>query len=228
MAKNSKKVSQPVEQTKNEVSVKKSLNDLLLADEMREQVFTLGGEEYQVKIRNHLPAIERALLLDRVEDLYFVNGEYDPEYGALSVRYIIARMYTEESFGDDIDVFERFANETKFELYLPEEAVELIASVADKVAYLVEKHSIPDEQRKMYEAFGLLCTKAEETLSGVMAYLEGAERVLNQDSEVSLGEVVKTLQSLSKQDEKKITAAILDYQAEKAKRRTAVKQTEMK
>lgn len=209
-----------------EAIAKRPLSDLLSSDEVYEAVFTLKGEEYQVKIRRHIPALQRTVLLDRVESLYFVNGDYDPAYGDLSVRYIIARMYTDESFDDDIDVYERFANETDFEQHLPEEASELVGSVTDKVAYLVGKHGVPDEQKKMYEAIGSMCATATEALNSVMAYLDGAEKALSQETGVSLGEVIKTLQNLSKQDEKKITAAILDYQAEKAKKRVVAKRME--
>lgn len=197
--------------------------NLIKPAEDYKRVYDLGNGTVEITFRAHIPAPERTMLLERVEELYFPNGNYDPAYGDLAVSFILACMYTDATFDGDIDVFEQVNNRAHIVAELPKEAHELMGSVHEKVVFLERKNSAPAEQKKMYVAISELCGKGAAVMSGVLAYLNNAEKALSKESDVSLSEMLKVMQNLSRQDEKKITAAILDYQAEKAKKRVAVK-----
>lgn len=207
---------------------RKKLSELMSEPKTYEEKYLIGEEHYTVTFTSHIPAVQRTLLLNRVEALYFVNGEYDIAYGDASARFIIARMYTTEDFEDDLDVFERFAGMTSFELDLPDEAMELLSAVRAKADFITKKRAFPDTQQKMYEDMTKLCGSISKVMQTAVAYLDMAEKQMEKDSDVSMNDMVKALQELGKKDERKITAAILDYQAEKAKKRAVEKPESVK
>lgn len=202
---------------------RKKLSELMSEPKAYEEKYLIGEEHYTVTFISHIPAVQRALLLNRVEALYFVDDEYDVAYGDASARFIIARMYTTEDFEDDLDVFERFAGMTSFELDLPDEAMGLLSAVRAKADFIAKKRAFPDAQQKMYEDMTKLCGSISKVMQTAVAYLDMAEKQMEKDSDVSMNDMVKALQELGKKDERKITAAILDYQAEKAKKRAVEK-----
>lgn len=186
---------------------------------MTEVILSRNGEECKVMMREHIPAVERTLLMDKVEGLYFIGGEYDPAYGDLSVLFIISRMYTDQDFGDDIDQFELFAKETGLQDHLPAEAVELFGYVQEKVDFLVKKRAVSDEASEMYRSVGDAARGIASTMSAITAYLDMAAKSFDGENKVSFDEIASLLKILGRQDEKKITDAIIEYQTEKAKAR---------
>lgn len=203
---------------------KPKLSDMVKIRNSYLETFDVGGGAYDITFVEHIPAVERTMLLDRVESLYFVNNQYDPAYGDLSVLFILTRLYSDEEFENDIDLFERFLMATDLQERLPAEAIELFGYVQEKVDFLVKQKAVPAEQCEMYAAIKELAGRATSTLNVLSEYLDKVAVELGKEKEVSLSEVVKALDAIGRKDEKKITAAILDYQAEKAARqRHAVK-----
>lgn len=180
-----------------------------------------GNDAYKMSIREHIPAVERTMLMNRVESLYFVDGEYDPAYGDLSVLYILARMYTTETFDDDLDKFEMFSAKYHLQEHLPAEAVELFGYVQEKVDFLVKKKTVPDEQVAMYRNIDLAAQKLTSVMDAINAYLEMAAKSFEGEEKVSFEEISSLLKVLGRQDEKKIVESIIEYQAEKARERKA-------
>lgn len=203
---------------------KPKLSDMVKIRDSYSEAFDIAGGVYSITFTEHIPAVERTMLLDRVESLYFVNNQYDPAYGDLSVLFILTRLYSDEEFENDIDLFERFLMATDLQERLPAEAIELFGYVQEKVDFLVKQKAVPAEQCEMYAAIKELAGRATSTLNVLSEYLDKVAVELGKEKEVSLSEVVKALDAIGRKDEKKITAAILDYQAEKAARqRHAVK-----
>lgn len=222
--KKTKKTAEPVEQAVPAETEKPKLSDMVKIRNSYLETFDVGGGAYDITFVEHIPAVERTMLLDRVESLYFVNNQYDPAYGDLSVLFILTRLYSDEEFENDIDLFERFLMATDLQERLPAEAIELFGYVQEKVDFLVKQKAVPAEQCEMYAAIKELAGRATSTLNVLSEYLDKVAVELGKEKEVSLSEVVKALDAIGRKDEKKITAAILDYQAEKAARqRHAVK-----
>lgn len=207
---------------------KPKLSDMVTIRESYSETFDVGGGVYDITFAEHVPAVERTMLLDRVESLYFVNDQYDPAYGDLSVLFILTRLYSNEEFENDIDLFERFLIATDLQERLPDEAIELFGYVQEKVDFLAKQKAVPAEQREMYTSIKELADKATSTLDAISGYLDKVATELGKEKEVSLSEVVKALDTIGKKDEKKITAAILDYQAEKAVRQRHAVKTDLK
>lgn len=188
---------------------------------MIEVMLHAGDDTYKISFREHIPAVERTMLMNQVESLYFVNGEYDPAYGDLSVLYILARMYSNETFADDLDAFEVFSNKYHLQEHLPAEAVELFGYVQEKVDFLVKKKAVPDEQAAMYRDIDLAAQKLTSVMDTINAYLEMAAKSFEGEDKASFEEISSLLKVLGRQDEKKIVESIIEYQAEKARERKA-------
>lgn len=188
------------------------------AEKLREVVLYTGESEYKIMVRDHIPALERTLLMGKVESLYFIGDDYDPAYGDLSTLFILARMYTDQTFDDDIDVFEKFATETCLQEHLPSEAIELFGYVQEKVDFLVKKKAIPDEEIEMYKSITAATRGITAVMTSITEYLNQAEKAFEGEDKASFNEIASLLRTLGKHDEKKIVDAIIDYQAEKAKR----------
>ena len=187
-------------------------------EKLREVILRAGETEYKIMVRDHIPALERTLLMGKVENLYFIGGDYDPAYGDLSTLFILARMYTDQTFDDDIDVFEKFATETCLQEHLPAEAIELFGYVQEKVDFLVKKKAVPDEEIEMYKSITAATRGITAAMTSIAEYLNQAERAFEGEDKASFNEIASLLRTLGKHDEKKIVDAIIDYQAEKAKR----------
>lgn len=207
---------------------KPKLSDMVKIRDSYSEAFDIAGGVYNITFTEHIPAVERTMLLDRVESLYFVNDQYDPAYGDLSVLFILTRLYSDEEFENDIDLFERFLMATDLQERLPAEAIELFGYVQEKVDFLVKQKAVPAEQREMYASIKEFADKAVSTLDVISGYLDKVAMELGKEKGVSLSEVVKALDTIGKKDEKKITAAILDYQAEKAVRQRHAAKAESK
>ena len=191
---------------------------------MNEVILHRGDEEIRVMMREHIPAVERTLLMGKIESLYFIGGEYDPAYGDLSVLFILSRMYTDQDFDDDMDRFELFAKETGLQDHLPAEAIELFGYVQEKVDFLVKKRAVSDEAAEMYRSVGEAARGIATTMNAVTACLDMAAKSFEGENKASFDEIASVLKVLGRQDEKKITEAIIEYQAEKAKARKAERQ----
>ena len=187
------------------------------AEKLREVVLHAGETEYKIMVRDHIPALERTLLMGKVESLYFIGDDY-PAYGDLSTLFILARMYTDQTFDDDIDVFEKFATETCLQEHLPSEAIELFGYVQENVDFLVKKKAVPDEEIEMYKSITAATRGITAAMTSITEYLNQAERAFEGEDKASFNEIASLLRTLGKHDEKKIVDAIIDYQAEKAKR----------
>lgn len=187
-------------------------------EKLREVILRAGETEYKIMVRDHIPALERTLLMGKVESLYFIGDDYDPAYGDLSTLFILARMYTDQTFDDDIDVFEKFATETCLQEHLPTEAIELFGYVQEKVDFLVKKKAVPDEEIEMYKSITAATRGITAAMTSITEYLNQAERAFGGEDKASFNEIASLLRTLGKHDEKKIVDAIIDYQAEKAKR----------
>ena len=192
-----------------------------LAKEYKEDIEYIaqwGDKECVFHIKKHISPAIRSAILSNINRLYFGDDGYDPAFGDLALRMVIAQQYTGETFNDDVEVYELADREMAIWNHLPMEAKEFYGFAYDKIEY--------EEKRKVREAEALKAVydritevgEAFTSLAGtISSFLDTAQKSID-ESDVSMNDLVELFKAANKKDEKKIAQAVLDYRAEKAKR----------
>lgn len=208
---------------KEEATVSKLTEIASEYDVVREYAAKYEDKEYVFHIKEHIAPIVRSTIVDSADKLYFDEDKYDPNFGDEALRMLIAQQYTGELFENDVDVFEKVNNMFSIWGELPSEAHDLWMRCAEVVDYKLNcKVNATEALQKMYDTFSSVGVSLAEVLDGFSKYLDKAEEEMGGE-DVSVKEIVDVLKSISKKDEQKIANAVLDYQAEKAKRKETKK-----
>lgn len=197
-----------------------------LAKEYKEEVEYVaawGDTEYIFHIKQHISLAIRSAILSNVNQLYFDDDGYDPTFGDLALRMVIAQQYTGETFNDDVEVYEIVHKETAIWNHLPMEAKELYGSAHDKLEY--EKKRRAKEADALKDAYDRIA-ELGESLSGIAKamteFLNKAQESFDGEN-IPMSELIDLFKTVNKKDEQKIAQAVLDYRAEKAKKKEAEK-----
>lgn len=197
-----------------------------LAKEYKEEVEYVaawGDKEYTFHIKQHISPAIRSAILSNVNQLYFGDDGYDPAFGDLALRMVIAQQYTGETFNDDVEVYEIVHKETAIWNHLPMEAKELYGSAHDKLEYEKKRRAKEvDALKDAYERIADVGASISRVASSFSDFLDAAQKSVG-GSDVSMNELVELFKNVNKKDEQKIAQAVLDYRAEKAKKKEAEK-----
>lgn len=190
-------------------------------DVVREYAAKYEDKEYVFHIKEHIAPIVRSTIVDSADKLYFYEDKYDPSFGDEALRMLIAQQYTGELFENDVDVFEKVNQMFSIWGELPSEAHDLWMRCAEVVDYKLNcKVNATEALQKMYDTFSSVGVSLAEVLDGFSKYLDKAQESFDGEN-IPMSELIDLFKTANKKDEQKIAQAVLDYRAEKAKKKEA-------
>lgn len=177
--------------------------------------------EQIVHIKQHISGDIRGAIMEQVEAMFYPAGIYDPEHGETVLDFILFQMYTDLTFEDNMDCFERFRLTEHYdvisEAFSPEYYI-LRNAAYKKANALKDVYFAPIEQTAMYASVKNVSDMLSSVLDGLDVLIQKTSKDIDANGGINIKEMFDALQMMKGKDEKKIAKAVLDYQEAKAKK----------
>lgn len=106
----------------------------------------IGGNVFDVVVKQHVTCAEQMNLMDCVEMMYFSTGSLNMAVGNALVKMNMLMLYTDLTFANDVELCNKFIASSAYQDFLdadiiPMEFYDLEEAIEKKVDYLIRKNS---------------------------------------------------------------------------------------